>query len=104
MEEFLTKDIVSTGDICFKCFFFRKFKWLWLIGNRTSCRPILSLIILVINKSDSRLAVVRFFWSLVWLQTELDSTQSYYRYVLISFSALSCSFSCPILNNYLKDN
>ena len=22
MEEFLTKDIVSTGDICFKCFFF----------------------------------------------------------------------------------
>ena len=33
MEEFLTKYIVSTGDICSKCvFFFRKLKWLWLIG------------------------------------------------------------------------
>ena len=30
----------------------RKLKWLWLIGNRISCRPILSVIILVINKSD----------------------------------------------------
>ena len=29
-------------------------------GNKTSCRPILSVIILVINKSDSRCAVVRF--------------------------------------------
>ena len=36
-----------------------------------------SLNILVINKSDSRCAVVRFCKSLVWLQTELDSTQSY---------------------------
>ena len=70
----------------------------------TGTCPILSLIILVINKSDSRLVVVRFCWSLVWLQIELDSTRSYHRYVLISFSALSCSFSCPILNNYLKDN
>ena len=89
--------------------------FLWLIAsdNRTSCRPIQSVIILVINKSDSRCAVVP-FWdhirqllvleslieygehgsssfaqlpnvipillSLVWLQTELDSTQSYYHY------------------------
>ena len=29
-------------------------------GNRTSCRAIRSVIILVINKSDSRCAVVRF--------------------------------------------
>ena len=35
MEEFLTKYIVSTGDICSKCVcFFRKLKWLWLIGNK----------------------------------------------------------------------
>ena len=33
---------------------------LWLIGNKTSCRPIRSVIILVINKSDSRCADVRF--------------------------------------------
>ena len=31
-----------------------------LIGNETSCRPIQSVIILLINKSDSRCAVVRF--------------------------------------------
>ena len=47
----------------------------------TSCRPILSVIILVINKSDSHFAVVRLCYSLVWLQTELDSTRSYYHYV-----------------------
>ena len=29
-------------------------------GNKISCRPILSVIILVINKLDSRCAVVRF--------------------------------------------
>ena len=34
--------------------------FLWLIGNRTSCRPIRSVIILMINKSDSRCAVVWF--------------------------------------------
>ena len=39
-----------------------------------------SVIILVINKSDARLAVVRFCLSLVWLQIELDSTQSYCNY------------------------
>ena len=57
--------------------------FLWLIGNRTSCRPIQSVIILVINKSDSRFAVVWFCLLLVWLQTELDSTQSYYHYKAI---------------------
>ena len=31
-----------------------------IIGNKTSCRPIQSVIILVINKSDSRCEVVRF--------------------------------------------
>ena len=62
-------------------FFFRKLYWLWLIGNRTSCCAILSVIILVINESDSRFTVVRFCWSLVWLQTELDSIQSYYHYL-----------------------
>ena len=41
-------------------FFSQILSWFWLIGNRTSCRPILSVIILVINKSDSRCAVVRF--------------------------------------------
>ena len=34
--------------------------FLWLIGNKTSCRPIRSVIILAMNKSDSRCAVVRF--------------------------------------------
>ena len=34
----------------------------WLIGNKTSCCPILSVIIRVINKLDSRFAVVRFCW------------------------------------------
>ena len=79
---YLENDIVSIGDICSRCFFFfRKLYWLWLIGNRTSCRAILSVIILVINESDSRFTVVRFCWSLVWLQTELDSIQSYYHYL-----------------------
>ena len=32
----------------------------WPIGNRASCRPIRSVIILVVNKSNSRCAVVRF--------------------------------------------
>ena len=37
----------------------------------TSCRPIQSVVILVIKKSDSRFAVIRFCQSLVWLQTPL---------------------------------
>ena len=39
---------------------FWKLQWLRLIGNRTSCCPILSVIILMINKLDSCLAVVNF--------------------------------------------
>ena len=38
--------------------FFRKLKWLWLIGNSISCRPILSVIILLINKLDSHFVVL----------------------------------------------
>ena len=45
---------------------------LWLIGNRTSGRPIWSVIILVIKQIGLP--------PLVWLQTELDSTQSCYHY------------------------
>ena len=60
--------------------FLGNWNFLLLIGNRTSCCPIQSVIILVINKSDSRFAVVRFCLSLAWLQTELDSTQSSYHY------------------------
>ena len=56
--------------------------FVWLIDNRTSSRPILSVIILLINKCNSLCAVVRFLWSLVWLQTELDSIQSYHHYLL----------------------
>ena len=32
----------------------------WFIGNRTSCRPILSVIILLINKSDSHFE--KYYW------------------------------------------
>ena len=46
------------------------------------CHPILSVIILVINKSDSHFMLIKFFSSLVWLQTKLDSTQSYYHCIL----------------------
>ena len=44
-------------------FLFRNLQWLWLIGNRNSCRPIRSVIIRVIDKSGSCFAVVRFcYW------------------------------------------
>ena len=51
----------------------QKLSFLWLIGDKTSCCPIRSVIILVI------------LLSLVWLQTELDSTQSYYHYLFFFF-------------------
>ena len=55
MEEFFTLDIVSTGDVCSKCIcFYRKLKRLRLIGNRTSSRAILSVIVLEIDKSNDR--------------------------------------------------
>ena len=66
-------------------FFSQKLKFLWLIGNKISCRPIRAVIILVINNFSDLL-------SLVWLQTELDSTQSYYHYLLQSI-ALASTFS-----------
>ena len=62
------------------CFDFKKVSYisqtllkLWLIGNRTSCRPIQSVILLVIKQIGLPL--------LEWLQTELDSTQSCYHYL-----------------------
>ena len=51
---------------------FRKLCRLWLIGNKTLCRPFLSVIILVIDKSNFSFVIVRFCQSLVWLQTTLD--------------------------------
>ena len=45
-----------------------------------------------LNKSRSRCAVVRFCWPLVWLHTELDSTQSHYHYELQFDEIYSCCF------------
>ena len=59
-----------------------------LIGNRTSCRPHQSVIILVINKSDSRFTVVRFCLSLVRFQTKLDFKLNFvstFKSILTSF-------------------
>ena len=95
MEEFFPLNTVSTGDFCPKCICFPlgvKLYQSWLIGNRTSCRQILSVIILVIDKSDSRFAVARFCQSLAWLQTELDYTRSYYHYSLNVTLVTSATF------------
>ena len=48
----------------------------------TSCSPILPVIRLIINKSDSCFTIVQiiFCHSLGWLQTGWDSTQSYNHY------------------------
>ena len=51
---------ISLSFLTWLFIFSRKLSFLWLIGNKTSCRPIRSVIILVTNKSDSRCAVVRF--------------------------------------------
>ena len=57
--------------MCPKCIcFFWELLRVWVIGNRR-----LSLLIPIEKKSNSRLAIVRFCLLLVWLQTELDSTQ-----------------------------
>ena len=53
---------------------------LWLITNRTLCHPIWCVIILVIKQIGLHQVVAWFCQSLVWLQTELDSTQSCYHY------------------------
>ena len=44
-----------------------------------------SLLYSWLSTSDSRYAVVWFCLSLVWLQTKLDSTQSYYHYQLAAW-------------------
>jgi len=38
------------SPVCFLLFLSRILLWMWLIGNRTSCRPIRSVIILVIKQ------------------------------------------------------
>ena len=38
----------------------RKLQWLWLVNDKKSCRPIQSVIILVIKRSDPRFAVSDF--------------------------------------------
>ena len=76
---------MKTYDWClfsFSSFVIILSSFVWLIDSSNSIRPIISVVILVINKCNSRGAVVRFLWSLVSLQTELDSTQSYCHYLL----------------------
>ena len=56
-------DYASIGDIFsnnYTCFFGNCNDYDWLTGNSTSCRLLRSVIILVIDKSDSRFSVVRF--------------------------------------------
>ena len=56
--------------------------------NWSSCHPIRSTIILVINKSDSRCAVARFCYHSVTGRTGLHSTQSYHHFLA---SVLHCT-------------
>ena len=60
---------ISLSFITWLFFFSRKLQFLLLNGNKT-CRPIRSVIILMINEPD-------FVITRMILQTELDSTQSY---------------------------
>ena len=50
----------SLSFITWLFFFSRKLYFLRLIGNKISCHPFLSVMIIVTNKSDSRFLVVRF--------------------------------------------
>ena len=71
MEEFLTKPIVATRDICSKCICsFGNWNGYDLLVTGFCCHPILCVIILMIYKSDSHFAVVWFCQSLISLQTE----------------------------------
>ena len=84
-------------------FFSRKLLFLWLIGNKTSCRPIRSVIILVINKSESRCAVVRFCYHSHdnrpnW--TPLSPITITYNAVCVTYSSFRRS-SANIHNNFL---
>ena len=49
-----------------------------------------------LNKSDSRYAVVQFCQSLVWLRTELDSTQSCYHYLSYDTFPRAISLENPV--------
>ena len=62
--EFDTLDMVPTGDVWPKCIFFPKIVTVMIVYDK-SCRPILCVIILVIDKLNSRFAVVRFCLSLI---------------------------------------
>ena len=76
---------------------------LWLISNRTLCHPIWCVIILVIKQIGLRQVVVWFCQSLVWLQTELDSTQSCYHYKkLIDNIPGKITLSRNFKNNYAE--
>ena len=71
---------------------------LWLIGNRTLCLPIRSVIRLMIKQIGLLLCGYPILLTLVWLQTKLDSTQSCYHYLVhlpspIGISWLSCTES-----------
>ena len=61
-----------------KCFW--KIHWLWLIGNRSSCRPIWRVIILVIEISkESNMLTILYFWlRYLKLRYNLDGDYSYY--------------------------
>mgnify|MGYP006963835045 CR=1 FL=1 len=53
------------------------------IFNRTFCHPILSIVMVMIDKLDSYFAVIWFCSLLAWLQTKLESSWSYYQYELM---------------------
>ena len=55
---------------------------LWLIGNRISCRPIWSVIILVIKQTRLPLCGRSILLITQWLQTELEDTKFCYQYKL----------------------
>ena len=77
---------------------------LWLTGNRTLCRPIRSVIILVVKQIRLLLhgCLILLTWSTCLIQTKLDFTQPYHHYkynvfVLICVAEvahLAMSFPC----------
>ena len=64
MAEFLTKGIVATGDICSTCIFFSEIEMVMI-----NCYQTFLSSNSVCNYNTD-----------YWLQTELDSRRSYYRY------------------------
>ena len=73
-----------------------KLQFLRLIDNKTSCRPIRSVIILVINKSDSRSAVVRFCYHLYDYRPNWTPLSP----ITITYQWIS-RFFCYILDNII---